>query len=319
MRPEMVRAFAPATVSNIGCGFDVFGFAVAGLGDVVEARRRSEPGVELVEVTGDGGALPRRAERNTAGVAALCLLERAGVDPVTGVELRLHKGMPLASGLGSSAASAVAAAVAVDALLELGLSRRDLLRAALEAERAGCGAAHGDNAAPSLYGGWVMVRGAGDELRVDELPVPEGLFCALVRPHVPVHTGAARALLGEQVSLAAAVRQWGNTAALVAGLFRGDDELLASAITDAVAEPLRSSQVPGFDAMRSAALEAGALGFGLSGSGPTVFALCRGRELAERAAAAMDEARAATGVGGDRLVSVVGAPGARLLAPGETP
>lgn len=311
-----VRAFAPATVSNVGPGFDVFGFAVEAIGDVVAARRAATPGVRIARVTGDGGKLPAAAESNTAGIAVAELLRDA---PEAGVELEVHKGMPLASGLGSSAASAVAAVVAVDALLGLGRPRRELLACALEAERRACGAAHGDNAAPSLFGGFVMVRGAGETLRVDPLPVPEDLFCALLHPHVAVPTGEARALLGASVPLAAAIRQWGNAAALVAGLLRDDDELIASALEDAVAEPLRSARVPGFAAMRRAALDAGALGCGLSGSGPTLFALCRGERAAERIAGAMAEALAPSGVEGDAHVTRVGARGARLLAAGESP
>ncbi|MDY7095605.1 MAG: homoserine kinase, partial [Acidobacteriota bacterium] len=232
----------------------------------------------------------------------------------------LHKGMPLASGLGSSAASAVAAVTAANALLRLDRSQEDLLRCVLEAERSACGSAHGDNAAPSLYGGFVLVRGAGGaNPRVDPLPVADDLFCALLHPHVAVETGAARALLGDRVPLAAAVVQWGNTAALTAGLFRDDDELLASALEDAIAEPLRAGNVPGFADLRQAALDHGALGAGLSGSGPTLFALCRGRRRARQIADAMARALEPHGVEGDTLVTPVGAPGARVLARGEEP
>lgn len=319
-----VRAFAPASVSNVGCGFDVFGFAVAGLGDVVAARRREGPGVAVVEITGDGGRLPRDPERNTAAVAAVRLLRDAGAGrgAGAGVELRLAKGMPLGSGLGSSAASAVAAAVAVDALFGLGASREALLAAALAGEAAASGAPHADNAAPSLYGGFVLVRGGagGDPWapRVEPLPVPAGLTCALLRPHLEIETRAARAALPAAVPLADAVAQWGNTAALVAALFRGDLDLLAGALEDRVAEPVRGRAIPGFAAVRAAALGAGAVGAGISGSGPTLFAFCRGAEQAGRAAAAMRAALAdAAGLDGDVAVSAVGAPGARVLAVGE--
>lgn len=307
-----VRAFAPGSVSNVGCGFDVFGFAVDAVGDVVEAWRRDEPGVVLAEVVGDDGRLPRQAGANTAGVAAMRLLERAGRTG-DGVELCLAKGMPLASGLGSSAASAVAAVVAVDALLGTGLAKEDLLACAVEGERVACGAAHADNAAPSLYGGFVLVRG-GEPPRVDRLPVPAGLTCALLRPHAEVETRAARAALGDVVALDRAVIQWGNTAAFVAALFRGDLELLASAVHDVVAEPLRAAAVPGFAAVTAAARRAGALGCGLSGSGPTIFALCADTALAGTVGAAMSEAlHADAGLGGDLFISPVDAPGARLL------
>jgi homoserine kinase len=311
-----VRVFAPASVANVGCGFDIFGFPIENLGDIVAARRREEPGVALIAIEGDDGRLPSTAEKNTAGVSALWLLRRVAEttgEAQPGVELRLEKGMPLASGLGSSAASAVAGAVAVDALLGLNMPRETLLAAAVEGERIVCGCAHADNVAASLYGGFVLVRN-GQDPEVVQLPVPPGLACAVVRPHVEIETGAARALLGKEVALAAAVVQWGNVGAMVAGLFRGDHELLRSALHDAVAEPVRSLQVPGFQAMKEAALAAGALGCSLSGSGPSTFALCGDRAGAEAAGEAMAAAfHGATGKSYDLLISPVGAPGACVL------
>lgn len=311
--PDWIRAFAPATVANVACGFDVFGFALERPGDVVAARRRDAAGVEIVEVSGDGGSLPRDAGRNTAGVAAQYLLAEAGAD--AGIELRLVKGLPLKSGLGSSAASAVAAAVAVDALLGLDAPRERLLAAAMEGERVAVGSAHADNAAAALYGGFVLVRHGP---RVTELPVPQGLSCALVRPHVEIDTGAARALLGKHVELGAAVAQWGNTAALVAGLFRGDLELVASALHDAVAEPVRAPWVPAFADVQAAARVAGALGCSLSGSGPSIFALCESLAVAQDCAAEMADALVAAGVEHDVVVSALGVSGARVLGPEET-
>lgn len=306
-----IRAFAPATVSNIACGFDVLGFAIEGPGDEVVAELRDEPGVEIGELTGDGGRLPRDAERNTAGVAVRALLERFDATE-RGVRLRVHKRMPLASGLGSSAASAVAAVVAADRLLGLEAGRDELLRCALEGERVACGSAHPDNATPSLYGGFVLIR-SSNPLDVIELPVPAGLSCALVRPRVAVETRKARAALGTRVELAAAVRQWGNLGALVAGLFRGDLELISRSLEDHVAEPVRAGLVPGFREVQEAARGAGALGCSLSGSGPSIFALSADAEQAERVAEAMSGALEALGIEGDRLVSPVGSPGARRV------
>jgi homoserine kinase len=305
-----VRAFAPATVSNVACGFDVLGFAVDGPGDLVAAEERAEPGVIIASLTGDGGRLPRETERNTAGVAARALLERAGLSH-RGVALSIEKRMPLASGLGSSAASAVAAAVAVDALFSLGCAPAELLSCALEGEKMACGSAHADNAAPSLFGGFVLVR-SNDPLEVVELPVPAGLSCALVRPHVEVETRRARQVLGDSVPLAATVRQCGNIGALVAALFRGDTGLLARSLEDHVAEPKRAGLVPGFRAVQAAARLAGALGCSFSGSGPSIFALCASRESAETVADAMKAALDQLAIPADRLVSPVGTRGARL-------
>ncbi len=310
-----VRAFAPATVSNVACGFDVLGFAIDGPGDEVVARERSAPGVELIEVTGDDGRLPRDAARNTAGVAASALLDAAGCN--RGVSLSVHKHMPLSSGLGSSAASGVAAACAVNRLFDLGASRDLLLRCAMAGELMAVGSAHPDNAAPSVYGGLVLIR-AADPPDVVPLPVPEGLTCAVVRPHVEVETRAARGLLGDTVPLRAAVVQWGNLGALVAGLFRGDLELIARSLDDAIAEPKRAGQVPGFATAKAAALDVGALGCSLSGSGPSTFALCVSLPEAERAAAAMAVAFEGEGLASDRHVSVVGSEGVRIVGSGHS-
>lgn len=308
---ESVRAFAPATASNIACGFDIMGFAVDGPGDEVIAARRDRPGIEILEITGDEGRLPLEAERNTAGVAVTELL-RLTDRREAGVTLRVHKKMPLSSGLGSSAASAVAAAKATAELLGIEADRSLLLRCALEGERIACGSAHPDNATPCVYGGFVLIR-SSDPLDVIELPVPEDLTCALVRPHVEVRTRDAREALGTTVELPAAVRQWANVGALVAGLFRGDLELISRSLHDHIAEPKRAHLVAGFPEAKAAATDAGALGCSLSGSGPTIFALCHGIESAERAADAMVAAIRSVGVEADRLVSKVGTRGARIL------
>lgn len=311
----IVRAFAPASASNIGCGFDILGFALQQPGDVVEAWERDDATIEIVAIEGDDGRLPLDAARNTAGVAVRALLDVAGCR--RGVNLRLHKGLPLSSGLGSSAASGVAALLAVCRLFALEVSKEVLLRCALEAERVACGSAHADNAAPCLYGGFVLIR-PGVVPEVIELPVPEGLSCALVRPHVEVQTRAAREILGESVPLRDAVRQWSNVGGLMVALFRSDFSLLARCLHDAVAEPKRAPLVPGFHAAKQAAMDAGALGSSLSGSGPSVFALCRSRDEAETVAGAMQEAlRNCGGVASDSIVSAVGAPGARVIDEGD--
>lgn len=310
--PDSIRVFAPATVGNLACGFDVLGMALERPGDQVVARVGSEPGVTLARVTGEEGRLPTAAHRNTAGVAARAVLETAGLDHVS-VELEVHKGLPLAGGMGGSAASAVAGAVAADALLHTGLSRESLLACALEGERSAAGEAHPDNAAPCLYGGIVLCL-ASEPLAVVELPVPEGAAVALLHPRLEVETAAARKDLGESVSLKAAVAQWGNTAGLVAALFREDWELLARTLVDRVAEPLRARRVPGFQRVKDAALETGAAGVSLSGAGPSIFALCRSRERAREVGAAMAKAyRRETGDEADLHVTPVGRAGARVV------
>ncbi|MEM9592615.1 MAG: homoserine kinase [Acidobacteriota bacterium] len=310
---ELARAFAPATVSNIACGFDILGFAVDGPGDRVTARWLDRPGVVIEGISGDGGRLPLAPDRNTAGVAARALLADPSVAEGAagrGIGLTVEKQMPLSSGLGSSAASAVAAVRAVADLVGVEPSRRQMLGCVLEGERVACGSAHPDNAAPCVYGGFVLIRG-GDTPDVVELPVPEGLSCAVVRPHVEIRTRDARVVLGDSIPLAAASRQWGNVGALVAALFRGDLELLSRSLVDHVAEPVRAPLVPGFAGAKAAALRHGALGCSLSGSGPSIFALAGTRGEAEGVADAMVAALADSDIDADRLVSAVGTAGAR--------
>jgi len=319
--PGGVTVFAPATVGNLACGFDVLGLALERPGDLVVAFPGGKPGVTISGISGDGGRIPRAAERNSAGVAAAAVLQAAGAWEM-GVALEIRKGLPLASGLGGSAASSAAAAVAVDALLGAGLPPRTLLRCAGEGETLGAGAGHLDNVAPALFGGICLVlpgNGSEDPVVV-ELPVPAGLSVAVVHPDIEMETREARRILGDRVLLSDAVAQWGNTAGLVAALYRGDLELLARTVVDRVAEPLRGPLVPGFQAVKEAALSAGALGCSLSGSGPSVFALCGDPDTARRAGEGMVAAfREAGGVGATLHLSPVARRGARVLAAGESP
>ncbi len=306
-----VTAFAPATVSNVACGFDVLGFALDAPGDEVTARLDGT-GVRIDDILGDGGRLPRDAAKNTAGIAALALLTALGER--RGVALTIRKGLPLSSGLGGSAASAAAAVVAVDAILGSRVSIETLIACALEGERLGAGSAHADNIAPSLCGGLVLVR-CPNPPDVVRLPVPAGLTAVVVHPDLEIETARARALIGDTVRLADAVRQWANLGALVDGLHRGDFALISRSLEDTIAEPRRASLVPGLAAIKRAALDAGALGCSLSGSGPSIFALCASREAASRVADAMTLAVRAE-IGGDvqTYMSPIASQGARVLS-----
>jgi len=308
----MIAAFAPGTVSNVAAGFDVLGFALDEPGDVVSAALADAPGAVIADVRGDGGRLSRDSGRNTASAAANALLAALGTRQ--GVSLVVHKGLPLASGVGSSGASAVAAVVAVNELLGRPAGLDLLLRCAMAGEQVGCGAIHPDNVAPALYGGFVLARSV-DPPDIVRLPVPAGLACAVLHPAIEVHTGAARALLGDTVPLAAAVRQWANVGALVSALHSGDLALLSRALVDHVAEPKRAGLVPGFHAIKAAAVAAGALGCSLSGSGPSLFALASSLDVATAAGQAMAAAwaAAAPGVDADLWVSPVSTHGARIV------
>jgi homoserine kinase len=289
-----VRVFSPATLSNLGPGFDVFGLALAEPGDVVEGELSDRPGVEIVEISGDGGALSRDTDRNVTAVAAAHLLDRAAHTSLAarhaGVRLWLRKGIPIASGLGGSAASSVAGAVVVNELLGCPFARGDLVESALAGERLAAVTAHGDNIIPCLLGGIVLVRRLSP-LDLVSLPVPRRLHVGVVHPHCQVSTAAARALLdGRQYPLDAATTNTGNAAAFVAALYREDLELLGRSIVDRLVEPVRAPLVPGFHAVKEAAVRAGALGCSISGSGPTMFAFADSEASARNIADAMRSA-----------------------------
>jgi homoserine kinase len=306
-----VTAFAPATVSNVACGFDVLGFALGSPGDEVTASF-APSGVHIESIVGDRNRLPREAERNTAGVAARALLTKLGER--RGVSLTIRKGLPLSSGLGGSAASAVAAVVAVDGLLEARTPLETLMTCAFEGERIGAGSAHGDNIAPCLYGGFVLVRRA-EPPDIVRLPVPDGLVAVVVHPHLEIETARARALLGDSVALADAIQQWANLGAFVDALHRSDFALLSRTLEDRVAEPRRAPLVPGFAAIKQAAIDAGALGCSLSGSGPSMFALCLGDRTAAHVASVMTASVVEhIGDAPETYVSPIVAEGARVVS-----
>ncbi|MBS1488002.1 MAG: homoserine kinase [Bacteroidetes bacterium] len=283
---QKIKAFAPASIGNVSCGFDVLGLAVQQPGDEVEITLNDSKKITIERIVGDGGRLPLETEKNTAGVAVIEFLKSIG--QAQGASIVLHKNLPLGSGMGSSAASAVAAVVAINELMGLPLAKKELLPFAMEAERVACGSAHADNAAPSLLGGLILIRD-NHPLDIIEIPTPRELFSVLVHPHIEVKTRDARSVLKQTISLNDGITQWANTAALVAGMMKEDYELIGRSLVDVVAEPLRADLIPGFRAIKSIALKNGALGCGISGSGPTVFCLCHGRGNAARAGKAMQQ------------------------------
>jgi homoserine kinase len=278
------KAFAPASVSNVACGFDIMGFALESLGDTVTVRRSEVPGVRISRISGIGDSIPLDVARNTAGPPVAAMAREFGCEG--GLEVEVHKGFFAGSGLGSSAASAVAATVACNELLGTGLPRRELLRFALEGEQIASGALHADNVAPSMLGGFVLIRGY-DPLDVVRLDAPPGLWCAIVLPHVSISTMDSRRLLPVSVPLKDVVTQTGNAAGLVAGILTRDSSLIGRSLCDVIVEPVRAPMIEGFADIKRAALDAGALGCSISGSGPALFALADGRDAAERISLAM--------------------------------
>lgn len=273
-----IHVFAPATVANVVCGFDVLGFAVHEPGDEVIMRLTGAPGVRITRITGDDGRLPLDAAKNTVSASVQHFLSHLGRTDL-GVEIELHKKMPIGSGLGSSAASTVAGLFAINTLLGQPLSRAELVPFAMKGEELACGTGHADNVAPSILGGFVLIR-SYDPLDIIPLPTPEGLHCAIIFPEVDVPTRDARQMIRSKVLLKDAVTQWGNVAGLVSGLYRNDFDLIGRSMQDVLIEPTRSILIPDFYKMRELALEKGAIGFGISGSGPSVFAFTPNPETA---------------------------------------
>lgn len=307
---KAVTAFAPATVANVSCGFDILGFAIGEMGDRVKVALSDQPGLRVVSITGDGGRLPLEPEKNTCTVAIQAFLDRLNSNQ--GLEISLMKGLPLGSGMGSSAASAAAALMAVNELMGNPFSKKELVPFAMEAERVACGAAHADNVAPSILGGFVLIRDYAP-LDIVKLPVPQGLYTTLIHPHIELRTADARSVLRRQISLQDAVIQSGNIAGLISALYTSDLKLLGRSLKDVIAEPYRALLIPGFYELREAIQQVGALGSGISGSGPTLFVLSESREIASAVAKVSEEVYATIGLGVDVSVAEVNPIGAHVI------
>jgi homoserine kinase len=306
-----VEAFAPATVSNLGPGYDCLGMALDLPGDHVLARRCDRPGVHIVDIDGDHGKLPTEASRNTAGVAATQLVDRYASG--AGVELRLRKGLPLGSGLGSSGASACAAVVAVERALGLQVGKDALVEACREGERIACGAAHPDNVAPCIYGGIVLIA-ALDPLRVVSLPTPSPCHVVVYTPDHEVPTAKARAALPDTVPLGAVSENSARLAQLVHGLHQNDLMMVGEAMVDRLVEPVRAELIPGYRDAKAACLEAGALACSISGAGPTTFALTDDPQRATALLQIFDDTYRMAGVRGKGRVATI-SEGARIVSP----
>lgn len=276
-----IKVFAPASVANVAVGYDILGFALEAPGDEIIVRFSNNPGIKITKITGDKGKLPHELKYNTAGYAALKLLEYLE-EKERGIEMEIHKKMPFGSGLGSSAASAVAAVVAVNELLNAPLKKQELLPFAVLGEQIADGAYHADNVAPSLLGGITLVR-SNTDLDVQQLNVPRGTFATVVHPDIKILTKDARGILSGQVSLEQHIRQSGNLAGFIVGLYQSDFELIGRSLQDLIIEPQRSKLIPHFHEVKEAVLHTGALGCSISGAGPSIFALSNSRIIAENA------------------------------------
>ncbi len=302
-----VKVFAPASVANVACGFDILGFALNKPGDEIIARPRDAKGLIIKKITGDRQKLPYEIENNTAGFAALKLLEHLDKSDL-GIELEIHKKMPFGSGLGSSAASAAGAVVAVNELLGRPLSKEALLPFAVLGEEIADGAYHADNVAPSLLGGLVLIR---DTTTLDfyRVPTPKGLIATVVYPHIEILTKDARNVIKLEVSLEKHIEQSGNLAALILGMVQSDFDTISKSLKDTIIEPQRSSLIPCFDEVQDAAIKAGALGCSISGAGPSIFALSMNSIIAEKVGKEMKSVFEKESIDSDLFISPINSEG----------
>ena len=305
-----IKVFAPASVANVACGYDTLGFALDKPGDEVIARFSDESGLRISKITGAKGKLPYDIEKNTGGYAAKKLLEHLGKEEI-GIELEIHKRMPFGSGLGSSAASAVACVMAVNELLRRPLTKRELLPFAVLGEQIADGAYHADNVAPSLIGGMIFIRD-NKSLDVHRLALPKGIYATVVYPHIKILTKDSRAVLSDQVSLKNCIQQVGNLGGLIVGLYNSDFDLISRSLKDVIIEPQRAQLIPGFYKVKNNVLEAGALGCSISGAGPSIFALSANSLIAENVGKAMQSVFDELGIESEIYISPINQQGAVL-------
>jgi homoserine kinase len=312
---KSVTAFAPASVGNAGCGFDILGFAVGSAGDYVTVSL-VENNTGTIQLSGKyGNLIPPERNKNTAGVAIDAFLNATGKADIK-INIQLEKNLPLGSGLGSSASSAAAAVFAINELTGSNFSAKDLIPYAMEGEKIACGTAHADNVAPALVGGFILIR-SNEPLDIISIPVPAELFCAIIHPHVQLLTSDSRSVVKQEIPLAVAIRQNAHTAAFVASMFKSDYDLMKRSFIDLFAEPYRTPLIPHFADVKRAALDAGAIACGISGSGPSVLAFCKGEDSAKNIATIMEQEFKKNNLECDALVTSANTEGAKIIKRSE--
>ncbi len=305
---ETIKVFCPATIANISCGFDVLGVALDAIGDEMVVRKTSGKGIHITKL--EGQDLPMETLQNVAGVAGLALLEASSYEG--GFEIEIYKKIKAGSGIGSSAASSTGAVWAMNEMLGRPFTTLELVKFAMEGERLASGVAHADNVAPALFGGFTLVR-SYEPLDVVPIPSPSELYATVIHPQIEVKTSDSRKILKTNITLADGIKQWGNVGGLVAGLFTNDYDLIGRSLVDHIVEPIRSILIPGFDAVKSAAIDSGALGCGISGSGPSIFAFSQGEETAQKVGETMKEIYKNIGIDYEVHVSGVNLDGVRKV------
>lgn len=303
-----VRIFSPATVANVSCAFDILGFALESVGDEMIFKKTTKKGL-VIEMDGNSN-LSTVPEENVAGVVAQAMLNK--VQPPFGIKMTIKKGIKPGSGIGSSAASASGAAFGMNKIFGDIFTLREMVEFAMLGEALASGVQHADNVAPALYGGFTLIRSLAP-LDIVTIPAPKNLFVSILHPQIEVKTIYARKILKKSVLMKDAVTQWGNIAGLISGLFKEDYELIGRSLDDIIVEPIRSILIPLFKEVKNAALNAGALGSGISGSGPSIFALSKNRDTAERVANAMKQIYDDSGIDFEIHVSGINAQGVKVI------
>ena len=323
-----IKIFCPATIANLSCGFDVLGTCLDNVGDEMIVRKSEQKGIRITYIV--GASLPFETEKNVAGVAALSLLKSIkfvndkyipmdndfevnianGID--LGFEIEIYKNIKAGSGIGSSAASAAGAVFGINELLGKPFSRKELVKFAMQGEVLASGSAHADNVAPCLLGGFTLVRSA-NPLDIVQIESPSDLYATVIHPQIELKTSDMRAILQPMILLKDAVTQWGNVGGLIAGLYTSDYELIGRSLQDVIAEPLRGKFIPNFEEIKKVAFENGALGSGISGSGPSIFALSKGKYNAEKVAKAMHEIFEKTNIEFDIHVCKINTEGVKII------
>lgn len=304
-----IKVFSPATVANVSCGFDVLGFCLDNVGDEMVIRKVDQPGVTITKCV--GADLPLETKKNVAGVAAEAILNAANVD--FGVEIEIYKNIKPGSGIGSSSASASGAVFGINELLGKKFNNQEMTGFAMKGEAVASGAEHADNVAPGIFGGFTLVKGVAP-LKVVQLPTPSELYATIIHPQIEVKTAEARAILPQEIKLGDAVKQWANVGSLVSALHTSDYDLIADSLSDIIVEPFRSQLIPHFKDVKEAMIDAGALGAGISGSGPSIFSLNKGKETAEKVAEAIKQVYTNTGIAFDVHVTKINAEGIKILS-----
>jgi homoserine kinase len=303
-----IKIFSPATVANVACGYDVLGFCLDAVGDEMLIRKVDKKGIRITKI--EGFELPFKTELNVAGVSALAMYET--LQPDCGFEIEIYKNIKPGSGIGSSAASAVGSVFGMNALLGSPYNKTELTQFAMKGEALASKCEHADNLAPALFGGFTLVKSLSP-LEILEIPSPDNLYATIIHPQIEVKTADSRAILPKEVKLQEAIVQWANFGSLIHSLHTNNYQLMKRSLHDAIIEPHRSKLIPFYKEVKQAALNAGALGTNISGSGPSIFSLCKGIETATLVSEAIKKVYLSTGIKFDIHISKINIEGIKVL------